>query len=125
MEQVRRRQRGSAIREFGKGSLTLGLEEGLLVDSPDALHWPTVKSILRPPLAGTFPLNLSGRLFLDFYLLYCRQVRFGQAMTLPRHLGCERPQPFVEILQSLPLPHTAAPRRGERNPPLRPVIRGA
>lgn len=69
IEQIRRRQGGFPIVELGEGYLTLGINEGLLINPAHALQGPDREGILRATRARTFALKLPMRFFLHLRLL--------------------------------------------------------
>ena len=118
IEQLRRCQRRFPIVELGKGHLTIGIHEGLLIDTSYALQRPNVDCILCPTIPRTLTLKLPLRLFINFGFLECGQLRFGQNMTLLCYFGFSGPQTFGEVFQMMAFPHTADTCCRDRNPAL-------
>jgi hypothetical protein len=69
IEQLSGGQRGLAVVELGKGHFAVGLNEGLLIDPPDALERPDLERSLRPTIARTFALELPMGFFVHLGLL--------------------------------------------------------
>ena len=81
--------RGLAVIQLGKGDFGVGVDEGLLIDPPDALQGADVESVLRPTVAGAFAVELTMRLFVGLGLLERGDLRFGEQDAILRHLGFE------------------------------------
>src|SRR6185295_7012785 len=47
IEQIGRRDRRLAVIQLGDGHLAVGVDEGLLIDAPDALHTADIEGVLR------------------------------------------------------------------------------
>ena len=69
IEQIRSRQGALAVVELGKGHLTIGIDEGLLVETAYPLQRPDIERILRATIARTFALKFPMRFFFDLRLL--------------------------------------------------------
>src|SRR5262249_49755562 len=52
IEDLGRGDRGLAVIQLGKGDLGIGIDEGLLIDPPDALQGADIEGVLRPAIAG-------------------------------------------------------------------------
>ena len=52
VEDLGRGNRGLAVIKFGKGDLGIGVDEGLLIDPPDALQGADIKRVLGAGLSG-------------------------------------------------------------------------
>src|SRR5262249_53881765 len=59
VEDLGRGDRGFAVIELGEGHLGVGIDEGLLIDPPDALQGADIKGVLRPAIAWAFALKLT------------------------------------------------------------------
>jgi hypothetical protein len=82
IEQVSRYQRLFAVIELHKHDFTVGIDEGLLVETPNALDCADIIGVLRTQIAGMLGLNLA---LGFFFLLAFRQrhhLRFGQNKVL-------------------------------------------
>src|SRR5215472_8487993 len=77
IEDLGRGDRRLAIIEFGKGDLGIGVDEGLLVDPPDALQGADIKRILGAAIAGALALKLTMRLLIGLGLLERDDLGFG------------------------------------------------
>lgn len=69
IEQLGGCQRRLVVIELGQAHLGVGINEGLLVNPPDALQRADVERILGPTLAWTFTLELPRGFFLPLRLL--------------------------------------------------------
>ena len=81
--------RGLAVIQLGKGDFGVDIDEGLLIDPPDALQGADVESVLRPAVAGALAVELAMRLFVGLGLLERDDLRFGEQDAILRHLGFE------------------------------------
>jgi len=113
IEYVGRCQRGLPIEEFRKRHLAVGIDEGLLIDPAHTLERSHIEGILRPTITRAFAFKLPVGFLLLFGLLQRQHLGLGQYQALLSHLGRQGLQALVHILQIVPLPHTAHPRRGD------------
>ena len=74
VQQVGRGERGLAIVELGEGNLRVGVDEGLLIDAPDALECPDIVRILGAEIAWVLGLDLAVGFF---FLLSSTLSNFG------------------------------------------------
>jgi hypothetical protein len=72
-----------ALVEFGKGPLTRGSNEGLLVDPASALQRADIDYTLCPTIARTCTLKFALRFFLDFSLTRPVALRAGSDFPGP------------------------------------------
>jgi len=87
IEQLRRSERGLAVRELGKAYLGVSINEGLLVAPAYTLERPDVERILRATLPWTFTLKFPVGFLVPCRRLQGRQLRLGQNMALLRPFG--------------------------------------
>ena len=78
VEQVGGGDRGLAVVELGEGHLGVGVDEGLLVDPPDALQRADIEGVLGPAIARALALELAVRLLVGLGLLQRGDLRLGQ-----------------------------------------------
>ena len=65
IEQIRCRDRRLAIVQLGASNLRIGIDEGLLVDTADALEIADIECVLGTAIARMLALELAVRLLLD------------------------------------------------------------
>ena len=114
IEQVGGGDRRLAVIELGEGDLRIGVDEGLLIDTPDTLHVADVKGVLRAAIAGALAFELAMRLLLGFGLLERRELALGEHQPFLGDLGLERLEPLLHRLQIVALPHPAHAGRRDR-----------
>ena len=107
IEHVGCRDRVLAVVELGKGELAVGVDEGLLVDAPDALQVADVVGVLRPEVARVLGLDHAVRLLVLSRLLERSDLVFCEDQALLGHLGRERLQTLLEGLQVMTQPDGA------------------
>jgi len=71
--------------------ISLGINEGLLIEPAYTLQRANGDRILCPTIARTFTLKFPVRFLLHLRLLQCRQLRFGQNRALSGHVGFQGP----------------------------------
>src|SRR6516164_4020833 len=59
VEDLGRGDRRLAVIEFGEGDLGIGIDEGLLIDPPDALQGTDIKCVLGSAIAGALAFELA------------------------------------------------------------------
>src|SRR6516165_1320462 len=62
IEDLGRGDRGLAVIQLGEGDLGIGVDEGLLIDPPDALQRADIEGVLGAAITGTLALELAIRL---------------------------------------------------------------
>ena len=119
IEQIGRYEWRLAIVELGKGQLSVGIEEGLLVNPPHALERADVEGILCATVTGTFALELAVRFFVGLGLLQRGELALTQHQSFLRALGFQRFEPLLHGLEIVALPDAAhAGRRYVQPAPL-------
>src|SRR3990170_5901772 len=68
IEQLRRGDRRLAVIQLGAGQLAVGVDKGLLVNSPHALHIANVEGILCATITWVLALELAVRFLLGLGL---------------------------------------------------------
>src|SRR5262249_1475892 len=101
-----------------EGDFGISVDEGLLVDPPDALQGADIKRVLGAAIAGALALELAMRLLVGLGLLERDDLGFGQQDAILRHLGLERFQAQFHRRQIVALPRSPLP-------PARSTARGA
>ena len=81
------------------------MDEGLLVDPPDALQGADIKRILGAAIAWALALKLAMRLLVGLGLFERDDLGFGQHDPLLRHLGFESLEAQFHRRQIVALPH--------------------
>jgi len=104
VEEIGGCDRGLAIVELGEGELRIGVEEGLLIDAPDALHVADIEGVLGAAIAWALALKFAMRLFLALGLLQRDELAFGKNDAVLRDLGFERLEPLLHCLEIMALP---------------------
>ena len=69
VEDLGRGDRRLAVVELGEGDLGIGVDEGLLIDPPDALQGADIEGVLRPAIARALALELAVRFLVGLGLL--------------------------------------------------------
>jgi len=123
VQEIGRRDRRLAVVELGKRDLGVGVDKGLLVDPTHALQRANIEGVLGAAVAGAFALELAMRLLVGLGLLERDDLRLGQDEAALRHLGLQRLQPLLHVLQVLALPHAPHPERRDRYVLLPQLIR--
>src|SRR6266480_3622799 len=78
VQQVGRGDRRLAVIQLAESDLGIGVDEGLLVDPPDALEIADVERVLRATVAGMLALELTVGLLLDLRALQRHNLRLGE-----------------------------------------------
>jgi hypothetical protein len=78
VEQVGGGERGLAVVELGEADLGVGVDEGLLVDAPDALERPDVESVLGAAVSRAFGNEFAMGLLVGLGFFQRCDLRFGQ-----------------------------------------------
>ena len=107
VEKVGGGDRRLSVIELGESHLGVGVDEGLLIDAPDALHVADVEGVLRAAIARALALELAMRFLLGLGLLQGRQLALGQHQALLRDFRLKRLQPLLHGLQIMALPDPA------------------
>src|SRR5258708_34661435 len=94
----------------GEGDLGVGVDEGLLVDPPDALQRADIEGVLRAAIAWTLALELAMRLLVGLGLLERLDLRLRKQDAVLRHLRFERLEAQLHRGQVVALPDAAHPR---------------
>ncbi len=68
IEDLGRGDRCLAIIQLGEGDLGVGVDEGLLIDPPDALQRADIEGVLRAAIARAFALELAVRFLVRLSL---------------------------------------------------------
>src|SRR5207248_1352350 len=100
VQELGRRDRRLPVIEFGEPNLSIGVDEGLLVDAPDPLQVADVERILGAAIARMFALELAMRLFLGLGLLQRHQLRLGQHQRVLGALGLKALSRFFMVSRS-------------------------
>ena len=103
-----------AIIQLGEGDLGVGVDDGLLVDPPDALQRADIERVLRPAIARALALELAVRFLVGLGLLERGDLRLGQQNALLRRLGVERLEAQLHRGQVVALPDATHPGRRDR-----------
>src|SRR6266700_3797902 len=85
VQQVGRGDRRLAVIQLAESDLGIGVDEGLLVDPPDALEIADVERVLRATVAGMLALELTVGLLLDLRALQRHNLRLGEHPTGRAH----------------------------------------
>ena len=85
VEDLGRGDRGLAVIELGEGDLGVGVDEGLLIDPPDALQRADIEGVLRAAIARALALELAMRLLVGLGLLERGDLGLGEQDALLRH----------------------------------------
>ena len=112
VQQVGHRDRGFLGIEFTDRHAGIGVDEGLLVNPPHALHRANVIGVLASEVAGMVALDLAIGLLLLLGLLKRSHLVFGQEDALLGGAGLKRLQPLLHGLQIVARSDRADPRRG-------------
>src|SRR6266567_5380519 len=84
--------------QLAESDLGIGVDEGLLLDPPDALEIADVERVLRATVAGMLALELTVGLLLDPRALQRHNLRLGEHQTLLGTLGLQRLEPLLHRL---------------------------
>jgi hypothetical protein len=114
-----------AVVELADGDSGVSVDEGPLVDAPDAFERADVESILRAEIVGVLRLDLAVSLLLLLGALQRLQLILGQDQASLRDLRRQGFEPPVESLQVVAQPDAAHPARGDEHALLLRFIRGA
>src|SRR6266568_1350346 len=98
VQQVGRGDRRLAVIQLAESDLGIGVDEGLLVDPPDALEIADVERVLRATVAGMLALELTVGLLLDLRALQRHNLRLGEHQPLLGTLGLQRLEPLLHRL---------------------------
>src|SRR4029079_3291065 len=90
-----------------EGDLGVGVDEGLLIDPPDALQRADIERVLRAAIARALALELAVRFLVGLGFLERDDLRFGEQDAILRRLGLERLQAVLHRGQVVALPHAA------------------
>lgn len=75
IQQLGGSQRRFPVIQLGKSDFAVGIDEGLLIDPPDALERSDVEGVLRTTISGAFTLKLAMRFFVGLRLLQGHHLR--------------------------------------------------
>ena len=103
-----------SVVELGEADLGVGVDEGLLVDAPDALQGADIEGVLGAAIAGAFGVELAMGLLVGLGLLEGGELALGEDQALLGHLGLERLQPVLHGLQVVAQPNRAHPEGRDR-----------
>jgi hypothetical protein len=83
VEQIGGGDRGLAVVELGEAELGVGIEEGLLIDAPDALEGSDVEGVLGAAVAGAFGVELAVGFLVGLGFLQGRRAGFRLESSAP------------------------------------------
>jgi hypothetical protein len=89
IEQIGGGDRRLTVVELGEAELGVGIEEGLLVDPPDALESSDVEGVLSAAVAGAFGIELTVGFLVGLGLLQGGELAFCEDQSLLRHFSFE------------------------------------
>src|SRR5205814_9014230 len=92
-------------------------------DPPAALQRADVEGVLGAAIAGAFAVEFAVSFLLGLGLLQRCNLRLGKHQPLLRHLGLERLEPFLGVLEVVTLPDTAHAERRDRLAALFELVR--
>ena len=87
-------ERGLAVVELGEADLGVGVDEGLLVDAPDALERADVEGVLGAAVSRAFGDEFAVGFLVGLGFFQGCHLRLGQDQAVLRHLGLERLEPM-------------------------------
>src|SRR6266536_729787 len=114
VQQVGRGDRRLAVIQLAESDLGIGVDEGLLVDPPDALEIADVERVLRATVAGMLALELTVGLLLDLRALQRHNLRLGEHQPLLGALGLQVLEPLLHGLEVVAQPHATHTGRRHR-----------
>jgi hypothetical protein len=110
VQQLRRGNRRLLRIQLGEADLRIGVDKGLLIDSPDPFQVADVEGVLGATVARAFALELAVGFFLALDTLERGELGFGEDAAVLGDLGLE-----PSAAASWSLGH-AASRRSARRP---------
>jgi len=96
-----------AVIKLGRGDLRVGIDEGLLVDSPHPFEGSNIERILGSQIAGMFGFDLAMGLFIVLGLLQRDDLALGEDQAVLGDLGFQGLQTQLEGLQVMTQPDAA------------------
>ncbi len=84
VQKIGRRDRRLAIIELGASNLGVGVDKGLLVDTPDPLQIANIERVLGAAVARMLALKFAMRLLLGLGLFQRDELGLGQSQALPQ-----------------------------------------
>jgi hypothetical protein len=110
VQEVRRRDRRLLRVELRGRDLRIRIDEGLLIDAPDALEGADVERILRAAVPRALALKFAVRFAGSLGPFERDDLRLGEDPPFLRDLGLQRFQAFAHYLEIVALPHHADAR---------------
>src|SRR6202047_1966648 len=122
VQKIGRRDRRLAIIELGASNLGVGVDKGLLVDTPDPLQIANIERVLGAAVARMFALKFAMGLLLGLGLFQRDELGLGQYQAFLGALGLQGFEPLVHGLEVMTLPHATHAGRRDREPALPQLV---
>src|ERR1700730_8179795 len=122
VQKIGRRDRRLAIIELGASNLGIGVDKGLLVDTPDPLQIANRERVLGATVARMLALKFAMGLLLGLGLFQRDQLALGQYQAFLGALGLQCFEPLVHGLEVMTLPHATHAGRRDREPALPQLV---
>src|SRR3982074_2965991 len=122
VQKIGRRDRRLAIIELGASNLGVGVDKGLLVDTPDPLQIANIERVLGAAVARMLALKFA----MDSFsvLAFSSATSWASVRTRPclGALGLQCFEPLVHGLEVMTLPHATHAGRRDREPALPQLV---
>src|SRR2546430_19094 len=122
VQKIGRRDRRLAIIELGASNLGVGVDKGLLVDTPDPLQIANIERVLGAAVARMLALKFAMRLLLGLGLFQRDELGLGQYQAFLGALGLQCFEPLVPSLEVMTLPHATHAGKRDREPVLPQLV---
>src|ERR1700731_477475 len=114
VQKIGRRDRRLAIIELGASNLGIGVDKGLLVDTPDPLQIANIERVLGAAVARMLALKFAMGLLLGLGLFQRDELGLGQYQAFLGAPGLQCFEPLVQGLEVMTLPHATHAGRRDR-----------
>jgi hypothetical protein len=111
IQQSGRRDRRLLVIHFREPHRAVGIDEGLLIDTPDARERAHLDGVMGAAVAGTLTVEFAMHFFVGLRLVQRHDLRLRQHQPLLGHLRLPRLEPVAQGLHIMPEPDTTHPRR--------------
>ncbi len=125
VEHIGRSDRRLGRIELGKSDLGIGVDEGLLVDTANALQGAHIERILGSQVARMGGFDLAAGFIIELLFLKRLDLGFSQYQTVSSDPGFKRLQPILEIGQLVANPDTADTGRRYKHTQFAQLVAGS